>query len=104
MWVEFVVGSILAPRVFPWSSKFQFNLKSVDEEPLRGCATVSSHLLVIFILLNLHVYYILDISAGKEQVTVGIVPLDSHHQSSQSAKSVYPVVIANCKENRLVMQ
>ena len=38
----------------------------------------------------------------KDQVAVGIVPLDAHHRSSQSAKSVYPLVIANCKEKRLV--
>ena len=40
--------------------------------------------------------------SGKDQVAVGIVPLDAHHRSSQSAKSVYPLVIANCKEKRLV--
>ena len=37
---------------------------------------------------------------GKDQVTVGIVPLDAQHRSSQSAKSVYPLAIANCKERR----
>lgn len=37
---------------------------------------------------------------GKDQVTVGIVPLDAQHRSSQSAKSVYPLAIANCKEKR----
>ena len=36
--------------------------------------------------------------SGKDQVAVGIVPLDAHHQSSQSAKSVYPLVIANYRD------
>jgi len=43
-------------------------------------------------------FYIL----GKDQVTVGVVPLDAKHRSSQSAKSVYPLAIANCKEKRFV--
>ena len=33
-------------------------------------------------------------------MTVGMVPLDALHLSSQSAKSVYPLAIANCKEKR----
>ena len=41
-------------------------------------------------------YYI----TGKDQVAVGILPLDAKHRSSQSAKSVYPLAIANCKEKR----
>lgn len=40
------------------------------------------------------------IITGKDQVAVGIVPLDAKHRSSQSAKSVYPLAIANCKEKR----
>ena len=43
-------------------------------------------------------FYIL----GKDQVTVGVVPLDTKHRSSQSAKSVYPLAIANCEEKRFV--
>jgi len=39
---------------------------------------------------------------GKDQVTVGAVPLDAKYWSSQSAKSVYPLAIANCKEKRCV--
>ena len=31
----------------------------------------------------------------------GIVLIDVDYASSQSCKSVYPIVIANCKENRL---
>jgi len=37
---------------------------------------------------------------GKDQVSVGFVALDAKHRSSQSAKSVYPLAIANCKEKR----
>ncbi|KAK3712977.1 hypothetical protein QZH41_008926 [Actinostola sp. cb2023] len=38
--------------------------------------------------------------AGKDQVSVGVVPVDYKHISSESAGSVYPLAIANCKENR----
>jgi len=37
---------------------------------------------------------------AKDQVTIGIVALDAGHRSSQSAKSVYPLATANCKEKR----
>ena len=47
-------------------------------------------------IIILTFYYI----TGKDQVAVGIVPLDAKHRSSQSAKSVYPLAIANCKEER----
>jgi len=40
--------------------------------------------------------------AGRAQVLVGIVPRVGPVYSQQSAKSVYPLSIANCKENRLV--
>ena len=55
MWVEFVVGSLLCSERFlsgysgfPLSSKtntskFQFNLETVDEEPRCGNATANSH-------------------------------------------------------------
>ena len=39
---------------------------------------------------------------GRAQVLVGIVPRVGPIYSQQSAKSVYPLSIANCKENRLV--
>ena len=39
--------------------------------------------------------------AGKNQVAVGLVPISFENKSSESALSVYPVAIANCKENRL---
>ena len=40
--------------------------------------------------------------AGRAQVLFGIVPRDGAVYSQQSAKSVYPLTIANCKENRSV--
>ena len=40
-------------------------------------------------------------STGRNQVMFGIVPIDVDHASSESCKSVYPIAIANCKENRL---
>ena len=40
--------------------------------------------------------------AGRPQVMIGIVPCVCAVYSHQSAKSVYPLSIANCKENRLV--
>ena len=57
LWVEFVVGSLPCSEGFsPGSpvfrlppktniSKFQFDLESVDEKPLRGYTTANSHLL-----------------------------------------------------------
>ena len=35
-------------------------------------------------------------------MAVGLVPIDFANKSSESALSVYPVAIANCKEKRLV--
>ena len=35
-------------------------------------------------------------------MAVGLVPIDFANKSSESALSVYPVAIANCKEIRLV--
>ena len=35
-------------------------------------------------------------------MAIGMVALDAKHQSNQSAKSVYPLAIANCKEKRSV--
>lgn len=40
---------------------------------------------------------------GKDQVAVGVVPIDFSQKSPESALSVYPVVIANCNENRSVV-
>ena len=40
---------------------------------------------------------------GKNQVAVGIVPINFVNKSSESALSVYPVAIANCKEERCVL-
>ena len=63
MWVEFVVGSLLCSERFlsgysgfPLSSKtntskFQFDLETVDEEPPRGNATANSHYYYYYIIL-----------------------------------------------------
>ena len=51
-----------------------------------------SHLKVVFFI---HI-------SGKDQVAFGVVPLGDVHQSLQSAKSVRPLAIANCREKRLV--
>jgi len=37
---------------------------------------------------------------GKNQVAVGVVPIGFKDKSSESALSVYPIAIGNCKENR----
>lgn len=37
---------------------------------------------------------------GRNQVAVGLVPINFANKSSESALSVYPVAIANCKEKR----
>ena len=35
---------------------------------------------------------------GRNQVAVGLSPIDFENKSSESALSIYPVAIANCKE------
>ena len=62
MWVEFVVGSLLCSERFfsgysgfpPSSktntSKFQFDLETVDEEPPRGNATANPIIIIIIII------------------------------------------------------
>lgn len=40
---------------------------------------------------------------GRDQVLVGIVPRLCPLSLSQSAKAVYPLVLANCKENRYLI-
>lgn len=37
---------------------------------------------------------------GRNQVAVGLSPIDFENKSSESALSIYPVAIANCKEKR----
>ena len=63
--VEFVVGSLLCSEGFSSgtpvflppkktnTSKFQFDLETVDEEPPRGNATANSLLLLLLLLLIL---------------------------------------------------
>ena len=45
-----------------------------------------------------------SISLGRNQVAVGLAPIDFVNKSSESALSVYPVAIANCKERRFVFK
>ena len=64
MWVEFVVGSLLCSERFfsgysgfPLSSKtntskFQFDLETVDEEPPRGNATANPIIIIIIIKIQ----------------------------------------------------
>lgn len=40
---------------------------------------------------------------GKDQLTFGVVPLDDGCHSAQSAKSVMPISMANCREKRSVL-
>ncbi len=37
-------------------------------------------------------------------MAIGLVPIDFENKGSESALSVYPVAIANCKEDRYVLQ
>lgn len=37
---------------------------------------------------------------GKDQVAVGLAPINFDNKSSQSALSIYPIAIGNCKEKR----
>ena len=36
-------------------------------------------------------------------MVIGLVPINFANKSSESALSVYPMAIANCKEKRLVL-
>ena len=71
MWVEFVVGSLLCSERFfsgysgfPLSSKtntskFQFDLGTVDEEPPRGNATANPIIMIIIIIIIIIIITIL---------------------------------------------
>ena len=50
------------------------------------------------------VHLISTMYLGKNQVAVGIVPINFVNKSSESALSVYPVAIAKCKEERCVLR
>lgn len=39
---------------------------------------------------------------GRNQVAVGLALIDFENKSSESTLSIYPVAIANCKEERSV--
>ena len=46
--------------------------------------------------------YLLPLIKGKSQVAVGVAPIDLANKSSESALSIFPLAIANCKEERQV--
>ena len=45
-------------------------------------------------------FYLLLLIKGKSQVAVGVAPIDLANKSSESALSIFPLAIANCKEER----
>ena len=57
-------------------------------------------LLLFSIIINYYYYYV----TGREQVSVGVVPMMKASgkglSGAQSALSVYPIAIANCAEKR----
>ena len=46
--------------------------------------------------------FLCSIKIGKDQVAVGLAPINFDNKSSESALSIYPIAIGNCKEKRLV--
>ena len=65
---------------------------NINVKTKTGIPLCASHVKAVFFI------YI----SGKDQVAFGVVPLNGAHQSFQSAKSVRPLAIANCREKRLV--
>ena len=55
---------------------------------------------VVFFPKMLNWSKILNCNIGRSQVAPGLVPINFENKSSESALSVYPVAIANCKEKR----
>ena len=53
-----------------------------------------------FFIIQVTIFFLYSL-LGRDQVLIGIVP---HLFSTQSAKSVYPMAIANCQENRSVAE
>lgn len=45
-------------------------------------------------------FYLPSLIKGKSQVVVGVAPIDLANKSSESALSIFPLAIANCKEDR----
>ena len=99
MWVEFVVGSRLARRVFlrfsgfPPStkintSKYQFDLETVDDQPLCGNATANSHYyyIVIIIIIIIIVIVIVIIIIILSSVTCAMqIMLDTYDATYTNA-------------------
>ena len=44
--------------------------------------------------------YVLFKFTGKDQVSVGVVPVSLNNSSAESCDAVYPLAIGNCNENR----
>ena len=59
--------------------------------------------LAIVGLLCTKTFFRFKLYSGRDQVLIGVVPSVCPVSSNQSAKSVFPLVIANCKENRLAI-
>ncbi|KAK3743268.1 hypothetical protein QZH41_016128 [Actinostola sp. cb2023] len=41
---------------------------------------------------------------GRDQVLIGLVPIENAYRKAQSSKAVYPLVMANCKETRYMKE
>lgn len=52
------------------------------------------------IICLVYLYQTLLLCSGRDQVLIGVVPSVCPVSSNQSPKSVFPLVPANCKENR----
>ena len=57
---------------------------------------------MLSVLCNKTIYFFVFCIQGKNQVAVGLAPIDFANKSSESALSIYPIAIGNCKENRSV--
>ena len=53
-----------------------------------------------FCAFTYYIFIYFSVFTGRQQVMIGVVPINVHHASSESCKSVYPIAIANCQENR----
>ena len=58
-------------------------------------------MMMIMMTIGNNLWQLFDILCcyGKDQVMVGVVSIGNPNLPEQSAKSVYPLAIANCKED-----
>ena len=54
----------------------------------------------MIVLWVCHCFVFVFVFSGRNQVAVGIVPIGFKGKSSESALSVFPIAIANSKEQR----